>query len=88
MNTLVSLINLTGLEIKLCTSNIVCALFLFEIGMLTFMQLSYFTSMKNNCIEIAPSLYFWLMGQILAVYIGIGTIICYFLKKFCKNPEE
>ena len=44
--------------------------------------------MKVNCIEVAPSLYFWLMVQILAVYIGIGTIICYFLKKFCKDPAE
>ena len=44
--------------------------------------------MRSNCIEVAPSLYFWLMGQILAVYIGIGTIICYFLKKFCKDPAE
>ena len=24
----------------------------------------------------------------MAVYIGIGTIICYFLKKFCKDPVE
>ena len=56
--------------------------------MLAFMQISYFQSMKVNCIELVPSLYFWLMVQILAVYIGIGTIICYFLKKFCKDPTE
>ena len=87
-NTIVSLINLTGLEIKICNSNLVCGLLLFEIGMLAFMQISYFQSMKAGCIEVAPSLYFWLMGQILAVYIGIGTIICYFLKKFCKDPNE
>ena len=88
VNTLISLINLTGLEIKICNSNLVCGLLLFEIGMLAFMQISYFQSMKVNCIELVPSLYFWLMVQILAVYIGIGTIICYFLKKFCKDPAE
>lgn len=88
LNTLIALVNFTGMEIRICSANLVCGLLLFEIGMLTFMQITYFQSMKWGCMERTPSLYFWLMGQILAVYFGIGVIVCYFLKKFCRDPEE
>jgi heme/copper-type cytochrome/quinol oxidase subunit 2 len=36
----------------------------------------------------APDLYFWLMGQILLLYIGIAFILCYFFRKFCQNPGD
>ena len=36
----------------------------------------------------SPDLYFWLMGQILMLYIGIAVVVCYFFRKFCQDPKE
>ena len=42
VNILMCLMNLCGLETKICNQNAVCCFFLFELSVLTFMQVSYF----------------------------------------------
>ena len=42
VNLLVTLLNLTGLEQKLCNSNMVCVFVIFEFTMLIWMQVTYF----------------------------------------------
>ena len=44
LNILVTFINLCGLETKIFNSNMVCGFSLFEIGVLIFMQVTYFES--------------------------------------------
>ena len=44
VNTLMCLINLCGLEVKLCNSNGVCCFSIFEMTMLVWMQVTYFRS--------------------------------------------
>ena len=43
-NILMALINLCGLETKICNQNAVCCYMLFEISVLVFMQVTYFNS--------------------------------------------
>ena len=87
MNIFVSLINLCGLETKICNQNCVCVLMIGEAGVLVFMQVTYFNSQYKNCIQTAPELYLWTMGQILAIYMGLAIIICHFFRKFCQDPD-
>ena len=65
VNTLVCMLNLTGKEVSCCSSNILCGFGLYELGMLIFMQITYFTSQDNFCLTGSPDLYFWMMAQIL-----------------------
>ena len=44
------LFNLTGCEKKLCTGNMMCCYFVFEIVVLVYMQVVYFE--KKICVEI------------------------------------
>ena len=62
LNILMSLINLCGLETKICNQNAVCCFMLFEIAVLVFMQVTYFNSQYNDCLRTAPDLYLWTMG--------------------------
>ena len=62
LNILVTFVNLCGLETKIFNSNMVCGFSLFEIGILIFMQVTYFESQENKCMTAAPDLYFWLMS--------------------------
>ena len=44
VNTLETLLNLTGLERRLCNGPVVCVFFIFEITILVYMQVVYFES--------------------------------------------
>uniref|UniRef100_A0A7S3N4K5 Uncharacterized protein n=1 Tax=Strombidium inclinatum TaxID=197538 RepID=A0A7S3N4K5_9SPIT len=88
MNSLMCLVNLCGMEVKLCNSNMVCCFSIFELTMLVWMQVTYFRSQEYTCMVSAPKLYFWLMFQILCVYIGMGLVVCHFFRKFCQDPDE
>ena len=87
VNILMTLINLCGLEVKLCNSNMVCCFIMFEITMLAWMQVSYFNSMSRNCLTNVPNLFLWTFGQILAIYMGLAIVICHFFRKFCQDPD-
>ena len=51
VNILVSILNMTGCEAKLAKyGNLVCGFLVFELLMLTFIQVSYFKSQFKNCI--------------------------------------
>ena len=88
INIIMTLINLCGLEVKICNGNSICAFSIFEITVLVWMQVSYFKSQDSNCLTSAPDLYIWLMGQILVLYVGMSIVICHFFRKFCQDPEE
>uniref|UniRef100_A0A7S3CN82 Uncharacterized protein n=1 Tax=Strombidium rassoulzadegani TaxID=1082188 RepID=A0A7S3CN82_9SPIT len=88
VNLLVSLVNICGLEIKLCNSNMVCCFSIFELTVLVWMQVTYFRSQEDSCMTNAPVYYFWLMLQILVVYLGMVLVVCHFFRKFCQDPEE
>ena len=60
LNTGIGSVNLTGSETDICNFSLVCILFLLELVMLSWMQISYFES--QACIEDAASMYFWLMA--------------------------
>ena len=88
INILMSLVNLCGLETKICNQNAVCCYVLFEMTILVFMQVSYFSAQYSNCItSTGAAFYWWTMGQILAVYIGLAVVICHFFRKFCQDPQ-
>ena len=36
----------------------------------------------------SPKAYFWLMAQILIIYVGMGLVVCHFFRKFCQDPDE
>ena len=55
--------------------------------MLVFMQIAYFNSQDDNCLYNAPNLYFFLMGQILTLYLGGAVVLCYFVRKVCQDPQ-
>ena len=88
VNIMMCLINLCGLETKLCNSNMVCCFLIFEIMMLVWIQVSYFNSQSGNCLTGSTTLYLWTMGQILAIYLGMGIIVCHFFRKFCQDNDE
>ena len=56
--------------------------------MLVFMQVGYFASQAAGGMIEEPILYFWLMGQILALYMTIAIVMCHFLRKFCQDPDK
>ena len=87
LNVIMSLVNLCGVETKICNQNMVCCIVLFEVTMLVLMQVTYFSSQYNNCLKTSPDLYFWTMGQILAFYMGLTVVICHFFRKFCHDPN-
>jgi hypothetical protein len=40
----------------------------------------------------SPDLYFWLMFQILVIWVSFATIVCHFFRKYCQdesvNPQD
>ena len=90
LNVIVFGLNLCGLETKVpcCNANVVCFLTTAEIGMLIFMQITYFTAQDNSCMVNSPDLYFWLMFLILIQYVGLAVILCYFLRKLDVDDSD
>ena len=72
----------------ICNGSCFCYLSVFEIGMLVFMQVTYFTAQDNYCMSNAPDLYFWMMGQILVQYVGLAFVLCYFLRKLDDSDDD
>ncbi len=62
LNFLENLLNLTGLDKKICSGQVLCGFFVVELTILIYMQVSYFEAMQQGCIKNTPLLYFWLMG--------------------------
>ena len=93
LNTLAILLNLTRLERKLCTGFSVTMFLITEISLVVYMQFMYFGSQSvtetnpNGCLYEAPTLYLWLMGNILIFYLGLIIIICYFFRRYCQDPN-
>ena len=38
--------------------------------------------------EETPALYWWQYGQIVALYVGITSLICAFMRRYLYDPEE
>ena len=88
MNMIIALINLTGKETKICTSNCVCVFSIIEVVLLIWMNVAYFDAQVKGCIGPEPVLYFWLMAQILTLYIGLAIVVCHMFRKFCQDPAD
>lgn len=61
VNVIITIINLTGLNAKLCHGNIVLGAFIFELIMLGWKQLIYFQAQSEepSCMRVTPALYWW-----------------------------
>ena len=60
-------------------------------GIFLFMQFTYFESQANKCMNSTPQLYFWLMFQILVIWVGFAIIVCHFFRKYCQvepDPQD
>ena len=92
-NSIEALMNLTGLERKLCSGFAACLFFIFESTIVIYMQVVYFGAMPNEaelfdgCINHAPKLFLWMMGNILLFYVGAVVVICYFFRGFFQDPQ-
>ncbi len=64
----------------------ICVFVVYEIIILAWLQVTYFNSQQRNCMNSAPDLYFWAMGQILVIYMGLAVVVCHFFRKFCQDP--
>eukprot|EP00347_Sterkiella_histriomuscorum_P007072 403350357 len=88
VNAFETILNLVGLEKKLCNNYMVCGFFIFEITVLVYMQVVYFEAMASSyCITRTALMYFWLMGQILVFYFVVVLTVCFFFRKFCQDPR-
>ena len=65
---------------------------LYLFGSLVFIQVSYFQAQGMSCmtstVDGVKTIYFWTMGQILALYMGLAVVICYFFRKFCQEEGD
>ena len=86
-NIVLALINLSGLDEKVYTANSACYITLFEMVMLTWMQISYFKGQDNQCIKV-PDLYFLLMAEIPFLYLGIIAVLMYVFRKLFRPENE
>ena len=86
MNFLLSFICLIGKERMCCNSTIVMYLAIIEFAILVFTQIVYFKAQMTGCMEDHQLKYFWLMGQIFALYIGLGVTVCTIFRKNCQDP--
>jgi len=86
LNTVETLLNLCGLEKRLCGCLAGCIFFGYEITILVYMQVIYFEA--QDCMRQTPLLYFWLLVQILIFYLVLVFSICFIFRKFCGKPEE
>ena len=89
-NIVIGFINLIGCDwLFVDLPSLVCGIVLFEVGVLTFMQIGYFEAMELKCWnQQAADKYYWLAGQILIVYMTAIMLICYFFRRFCQDDEE
>ena len=85
VNFCAGLLNLTGKERKCCFANLLIAFGILEIGLLVFMQVAFFYAQSTEMLSSAPTMYFWLYGQILALYTGLGLVLCYVFRGFCQD---
>ena len=85
VNAVETLLNLTGLEKKLCTGPIMCVFLVFEVIVLIYMQVAYFEDQR--CFRLATMLYIWLCLNILLFYVVLVVVLCFFFRKFCGEPE-
>ena len=51
VNLVETLFNVTGLDKKLCSGQLLCGFFVFEVTVLVYMQVSYFEAMAQNCLK-------------------------------------
>ena len=88
-NLLMSLINLSGLNNKICFANLVIAILIFELVILAWKQFRYFHAQQEHpsCMELTPFLYWWQFLQILSLYVGFAGIICFFFRKFFPSDD-
>jgi hypothetical protein len=61
-NCVETIMNIFGLEKKLCSGVMLCGFFVFEITTLIYMQVIYFESMEVYCGDTNALLYYWLMA--------------------------
>ncbi len=91
VNTGETLLNIFGLEKKLCTGFWACMFFIFECTVLVYMQVVYFEAQElidgESCMASFPKLYFMLMGNILVFYAGTVVVVCYFFRQHCQDPS-
>jgi hypothetical protein len=85
LNLLITLVNLCGYETKLFNCNMVCGISMFQISIFCFMQFVYFEAQDSKCMTAAPDLYFWLMFQILIIWVAAAIIVCHFFRKYCQE---
>ena len=83
VNCFVALICLAGIESKICFSNLFCGFIIYEFSMLIYLQIAYFNSMTDNCLQLLPMTYLWAALQTLTLYIGLIVLLCYFARKVC-----
>ena len=86
LNFIFSALALCGLEKKFCISYVLLALVIFDLVVLGWSQATYFKSQSYNCNLEMPSIYFWLMSEILFFYCLTAFIMCYFFRRFCQDP--
>ena len=87
LNFIFSALALCGLEKKFCISYVLLALVIFDLVVLGWSQATYFKSQSYNCNLEMPSIYFWLMSEILFFYCLTAFIMCYFFRRFCQDPS-
>ena len=78
-------LNILGKERKICFAELLIGFSIFEIGCLIFMQVAFFYAQSTEYLSSAPAIYFWLYGQILALYVGLGVSFCYIFRGFCQD---
>ena len=78
---------LFGLEKKLCNTCWLTIFIVFDGVILFFAQNTYFKSQMTNCMATVPQLYFWLMSQIMLVYVLAVFMICWLFRKHCQDPN-
>ena len=88
LNAILCMINLCGLEIRLCNFNAICTLGFVELLALVWLQWGYFNAQEFLCITSAPFLYFWLMAQIMFLYLGCAFACCHFARKYFSEDVE
>ena len=82
-NFLFNCLALCGLEKRICISQVLLALVIFDGVVLIWAQATYFKSQSVDCNIKKPDIYFWLMGEILFFYLLSAFVVCYFFRKFC-----
>lgn len=88
LNAMICLLNLCKLETKVCFFNAICTIGIIEMIVIAWLQVGYFNSQEFYCITKAPFMYFWLMTQIMFLYVAISVSCCYFGRKYCAEDAD